>query len=170
MPARRAFDWDLLRQLVTDDPGLSDYQLAQALTEDNRKRGMPPASKSTVRTVLDRKREEWGIALRTNKLAEVLPPEGSLDPASNGATQMAYLRDLANAKAGIEPSTQPMAEVRSAALGWAQRLRQGRQVVDLTSAGVPITREATASELNSRGELISLMAWRVPGWRDANSL
>jgi hypothetical protein len=172
MPGRRAFDWDLLRKLVTNGPTLSDYELAQKLTEDNEanNRDLPPVNKSTVRTVLERNRETWAVPLRNPSWDEVRPPAGTLAPEHDMDTPIRYLRDLAAEKAGVVPSVPQAAELRSSALGWAQRMRQGRTVVDLDTKGTPVVREARAEELNSKGELISLMAWRVPGWRDAKPL
>lgn len=172
--AQRAFDYDLLRKLITGDPSLTDQQLADALTADNRRRdpNAPEVQKNTVRSVLAKHRKVWAVPLRHPAYEEIRPPEGAMKAGPEGgmSTPYRYVRDLCAAKAGVEPHSPQMIELRSQSTAWLERMRLERKVLDLTGEGAVIERPARAEELNSRGEVISVMAWLIPGWRDLVSL
>jgi hypothetical protein len=175
MPAPPAFDYDLLRDLYLQhaDDGWSTGQYQAALTEAIR--ATDPAAEmplaTTIRSVISRHRVEWDQAAhrdthqRTARYIEIAPPEGALASAYKMDTPIRYLREVAADARGSVPTTQPGIRTRTTALNWAARMRAERQLVDLTPDGRPYTRPAKPHELNGLGELISLAAWLIPGWR-----
>jgi hypothetical protein len=175
--AQRAFDHELLRQLVQDNPGWTNYRLAQELTKDNEARGLGAVSEETVRRNLSRFGEDWGIRQRADTRDALHPPGVVLAPGTSGrmSLPLRYLRELRRENAGDRPDPGNPGDAgavraRRQAVAWAAKQRAGRIVVDLTLDGEVITRPARAEEINGKGELISLMAWQVPGWRGKNVL
>ena len=172
MAPPRAFNYDLLRGLVLGHPNWSTFRYAAALTADNRRRD-PHARQvqpATVDSVISRLKAIWeeeeGRRLpRRVPVYDIAPPAGALNSRNKNDTAMKYLRELAQEASGNVPDTVSEVRVRASALNWEKRMRRDRMVVDLTAAGVPITRPARTEEVNSLGGLVSLMAWKIPGWR-----
>jgi hypothetical protein len=177
MPAQRAFDHDLLRRLVTENPELSDYDLKKILDADNVRHGRTEVNIDTIRSLLSKRRKDWGIPVRRPTYDEIRPPRWAAfkqDGTGSESTPYRYLRDQAAVARGThrrpEGVSVKMAELRRQSTDWLAWMRRERLVVDLTREGEVIERPAVAGELTPDGGLVSVMAWRVPGWRGAKDI
>jgi len=176
MPPARAFDHNLLKQLFIDHPDWSTYQFQRELTADNRRKDPSAADVKavTVDATISRNRSAWeeeaGKALpkRLEFYDEIAPPPGTLASEHKMHTAMRYLRHVAREARGEQPDAETERLTRRQALAWAARMHNEKTIVDLTPEGEPFTRFARPDELNGHGELISLMAWKVPGWRQTS--
>lgn len=175
MPPARAFDHDLLKQLFMEHPVWPSFRFAEALTADNRRKdpASPVVKVATVDSAISRLRQTWedeeGVTLskRVQVYEEIAPPPGALASEHKLHTLMRYLRHVARDARGEQPEAESEQRTRSQALKWADRSRNRRVLVDLTPDGEPFERAARPDELDSQGNLISLAAWKIPGWRQA---
>lgn len=173
MPPARAFDHDLLKRLFIEHPTWPSFRFAEALTADNRRKN--PAAGfvkvATVDSAISRLRPVWedeeGVTLGKRNLVyeEIAPPPDTLSADCKLYTQMRYLRHVAAEARGIYPDAESERLTRRQALRWAERCHERRILVDLTPDGEPFERLARPDELDSNGSLISLAAWKIPGWR-----
>ena len=171
VPPRRAFDHDLLRRFMQANPQATDYELARALTEDNRRSdpAAPEVNPASVRNVLRNKRAVWGVPPRQPH-HEGRVPRGMLNPAHSMDQPMRYWRDLQSRDEGHVPETMTAVKLRGCSTVWEARMREERMVLDVDAGGVPIVREARTEELGPDGYPLSLAAWLIPGWRGKNVL
>lgn len=167
----RACDYDLLKQLVVDHPDWSYPEYKRVLDADNAEHGRKPIGINRISDIISRSREEWEaesgrrIPVRIVTRHVSSPPEGTVHPDHKNDSVLRYLRELDARDLGIEPTGDTSVILREQAIRWARRMREDLTIVDLTSGGAPITRDARTEEVNGKGELIALAAWLVPGWR-----
>jgi len=172
MAPPRAFDYDLLKELVLANPDWSSHRYALKLTAANRRKdpGAPAVLVSTVDSVLSRYRQIWEAEEDTQiprrvQYRAIAPPPGALSGRHKMDTPMVYLREADREAHGDNPDTEASIRLRRSALKWADGMRRDKMVVDLTATGVPVVRLARDEEIDSRGQVISLAAWMIPGWR-----
>ena len=173
MSPPRAFDHELLERLMEQNPGWSWHQLTQQLAADNKEHDLPAPSVDAVSRVGRRIKAANGRS--GGPEVNIAPPPGTLNPDNTNDTIMRYLREMKREAEGhrFDPDKAGDAgglKTRKAALGWGARMRSERMVADLTADGVPIERAARPEEIDSKGDLVSVMAWMVPGWRGYNPL
>jgi hypothetical protein len=163
----------LLKRLFIENPAWPSFRFAEELTADNRRKNpaAPVVKVATVDSAISRLRQTWedeeGVHLdkRVQMYEEIAPPPGTLDSAHKSHTLMRYLRHVAREARGEQPEAESEQATRRQALRWAERSRRRKVLVDLTPDGEPIERAARPDELDSQGNLISLAAWKIPGWR-----
>ncbi|SRR6266704_3023984 len=165
MPASRTFSYDYLKQLVQEHPDWSHQEYASAVTAEARTRlgdpGHPRIKPNAIAAALSRYRDTWleeGAKVPPRKGLGRMIPWAGIPEGYRMDTKLRRLRTLAQIDAGVrvEPRTARLAEQ------FARSLREGRQVVDLTSGGRPVVRPARPDEVDGTGELLSLYA-RHPG-------
>lgn len=173
MAGPRAFDHEVLKQLVFDHPDWSDPEYASALTAHNREADpkAPEVKVSTVSSTLSRKREVWQaqagrvIPSRLVPLSDFMPPLGTIHPEHRNDTDIRYLREFAKQARGLRPREDWQVQFRNQALNRIEGMLAAGQLLDLDPHGVPITRYATAGERNQDGSSKAIAAWLLPGWR-----
>lgn len=170
MAPPRTFSYERLKRLIRDHPHWTYPQYADVLTEDNRRSepGSPRVNPDSVRRVANVYRAEWeeeGVKYpsRGTVNTDLLPPTGSVAPSQRMTTPLRYLREISKQRRGEEPYTPTEAAMRRQALRWEARLRENREIVDVTSNGIVEVRPARADELDDQGQLIELAAWAIPG-------
>lgn len=170
MAPPRTFDYELLKKLVREHPEMPYDGYADVLTKDARKADprAPRVLPGSVRRVISLYRDQWQeegvpIPLRGVVHADLMPPTGSLAPSQRMATPVRYLREVSKARRGESPVTEHEAVSRRQALRWAARLQENREIVDISENGYVLVRPARADELDSKGNLIELAAWAIPG-------
>jgi hypothetical protein len=170
MAPPRTFDYDKLEQLIISHPDWPYALLADELTEDNRKQdpASPRIKPDSVRRVVSQYRSEWedrGTRMpERGVMHELSPPTGTVPASHRMATELRYLREVSAEQNSEAPVGDSGRARRRQALRWAERLRENREIVDLTSQGIPVVRPAGAAELDKNGNLIELAAWALPGW------
>jgi hypothetical protein len=172
MAPPRTFDYDLLKRLVREHPEWPYADYASLLTEDVRRDDphAPRVKPDSVRRVVSQYRDEWEdegvrVPARGVIMADLLPPLGSVAPSQRMATPLRYLREISKQRRGEAPVTDSEAIQRRQALAWEARMRDNREIVDLTSHGIVEVRPAGADELDAEGQLRELAAWALPGWQ-----
>lgn len=168
MAPPRTFDYDLLKELVKQHPGWSYHQYAQTLTQDMRNKTgdphYPMVMPNSVAAAISRHRDRWreeGLTITDQRVPvykELIPERWRVTPADRMATELRHLRTLARLRRG-EGATGK--EARQA-LQFERRLRDRREVVDVTPRGRVVIRPATAWELDSTGNLIEVVAQVEP--------
>jgi hypothetical protein len=172
MAPPRTFDYELLKKLLKDHPEFGYAEYADALTKDARKtdryasRILPGAVRRVVCQYRDTWMEEDGIQVPQRGVVyrNLLPPTGSVAPTQRMATPLRYLREIAKQRAGEAPVSENERIIRAAALRWEGRLRENREIADITELGIVEVRPARADELDGKGNLLELAAWALPGW------
>lgn len=162
MTRPRAFDHELLRQLVTEHPHWSDERYAEVLG----------TNANTVSSVIHRKRDTWRrqgapVPDRLVTYQDFMPPAGAVAVEHKNDTIMRYLRELGKEARGDRPATGEVSKyrLRLSAVNWRDRLLSAGQIADLDTHGVPIERYATRQERNDDGTPKAVAAWLLPGWR-----
>lgn len=170
MAPPRTFSYERLKRLIADHPHWTYPQYADVLTEDNRRTdpGSPRVIPASVGRVVSQYRSEWeeeGVDFpsRGTVNTDLLPPTGSIAPSQRMTTPLRYLREISQQRRGEEPYTPTGAERRRQALRWEARLRENREIVDVTANGIIEVRPAGADELDDNGNLLELAAWAIPG-------
>lgn len=176
MARPRAFDHELLRQLVTQHPEWTDDRYAQILTEHNQ-RDDPRAGAvnvNSVSAVIHRKKDAWRrhgseIPSRYVTYGDFMPPGGTVAAVHKNATELRYLRELAKDARGEHPDPNEVSKVklRLSALNWRDGiLAEGKLILDLDANGKPIYRIPSKHERDNEGRPLALAAWMLPGWRE----
>jgi hypothetical protein len=171
MAPPRTFSYDLLKRLVREHPEWPYADYADVLTADVRKtnprakRILPQSVRRVVSQYGDRWREE-GVSIPSRGIvhADLMPPLGSVAPSERMSTPLRYLREISQERRGEAPFTDHARQARRQALRWEARLRERREITDLTDRGRVIVRPARADELGRDGQLLELAAWALPGW------
>lgn len=171
MAPPRTFDYDLLKRLVRDHPGWPHDRYADVLTKDVR-RSNPSAPRvlpHSISRVISLYRDKWqeeGVTLtqRGVVFGRLVPPLGAVAPSQRMATPLRYLREIAKQRQGLKPVTDNERVLRRQALRWEERMRENREIADISPNGIVVTRPAGAGELDDEGELIELAAWALPGY------
>lgn len=177
MAPPRTFDYDLLKRLIREHPEWPYNNYADVLTEDARKRD-PYASRilpDSVRRVVSQYRDQWEdegatIPLRGVIHTGLLPPLGMVAATQRMATPLRYLREISKERRGEAPVSDSERHVRRQAIRFEARLRENREIVDVTAAGVVEVRPAREGELHPDGSLIELSAWAIPGYQPRHRL
>lgn len=168
----RAFDYELLKQLVFDHPDWSDRDFARELTLRQRQDN-PKAAEvkvGTVSSTLSRQRDTWEknagreIPSRLVPLADFMPPHNTIHAEHRNDTDIRYLREVAKHARGDRPAEDWKVQFRNQALNWMDGLKASGQLLDLDPKGVPFRRFATAGERNEDGSSKAVAAWLLPGW------
>jgi hypothetical protein len=169
MAPPRTFDYDLLKRLVRDHPEQSYARYAEILTDDARQQDpyAPPVLPDSIRRVVSQYRDRWedeGVKVPDRKLgADIRVPLAGVSENYWMATPVRYLREIWNERNGRPALSDGTAKIRRAALRWEGRLRETREIVDITSLGEVIVRPAVPDELDEDGNLAEISAWAVPG-------
>jgi hypothetical protein len=169
MPPPRAFDYDLLVQLLKEHPDWPLQDIADALTADNRKAdpGARPVNVATVRARMHRLRFEGEeIPLHSKRFADFMPPPGLVHRDHVMAQPLRYLREISKERRGDRPVGPDESKLRGMALSWEHNLLLMGFIADLDANGVPFTRPAEPAELDEDGKPAALAAWLLPGWRE----
>jgi hypothetical protein len=172
---------ELIRLLTTLPAGWSYSQLAWLLTEHNTAVGRPAlVSTPSVRTRAHRLRARdafkgmtvhWPNDVRKGTLVSVLVANSRasrVHPDHLMDTDLLRLRQLDRIRNGRPVSSNGTAKYNTGeaetarAVAFEQRLRRERQVIALTSGGVPFRRPAFAWELDENHELIDIIASPQP--------
>jgi hypothetical protein len=171
MAPPRTFDYDLLKRVLAEHPDWQYAQYADVLTKDVRTRDpqAPRVLPESVRRVVWQYRTKWeedGVrfAQRGVVHADLLPPTGMVAPNQRMTTPLRYLREVSKQRRGENPVTDAESVIRRQALRWEVRLKENREIVDITEHGFVEVRPARADELDEQGNLLDLAAWAVPGW------
>jgi hypothetical protein len=152
MAPPRTFDYELLKRLLREHPDWSMYQYAKALSEDNWTRDprAPAVSHNAVATAISKNRWPWGYEgvpvndRRVPVYDELIPREWKPAEGKRMHVHLRKLRTLARLRRGQEAGTDPKGERQ--ALQFEKKLKDTRQVVDMSSRGVPYLRGAEAWE------------------------
>lgn len=170
MAPPRTFSYERLKRLIRDHPTWTYPQYADVLTEDNRRTdpGSPRVIPASVGRVVSQYRSQWeeegvNFPLRGTVNADLLPPTGSLTEKERMSTPIRYLREVSKQRRGEEPYTSWEATQRRQALRWEARLRENREIVDLSENGRVVVRPAGPDELDDKGQLLELATWAIPG-------
>lgn len=163
MATPRAFDHDLLKQLLRDNPQATNSELAAVLTEDNHRHGRGVVTSHLVAAAISRNKARWaaeGISrpdiTRRGLIERLTANTGRTIPDRfQRETCLRRLRQVDRLQQGLP--VRPEREIR-----YAQRfeedLRSGCKVVDLDPEGRPFVRQAAPWELNADGQLVDLVA------------
>lgn len=170
MAPPRTFDYERLKKLIREHPDWTYPRYADELTATARAAdpGAPRVLPYSVRRVVSQYRDTWQdeglkVPLRGTVNTDLLPPTGSIAPSQRMTTPLRYLREISQQRRGEEPYTPTGAERRRQALRWEARLRENREIVDITANGIIEVRPAGADELDDQGNLLELAAWAIPG-------
>jgi len=170
MPPPRTFDYELLKRLVREHPEWPYANYADLLTRDARKADphAPAVKPGAISRVISQYRDTWeeeGVRVPARGVVhtDLLPPTGSVAPSERMSTPLRYLREISAHRRGGEPATDHQRTQRNQALRWEARLRENREIVDITANGLVEVRPARADELDEDGKLIELAAWAIPG-------
>jgi hypothetical protein len=172
MAPPRTFDYDLLKRLIREHPEWGYAQYADVLTKDVRQKDprAPQVLPDAARRVVSQYRDQWedrGMKIPSRGVvhADLLPPLGSVAPNQRMSTQLRYLREISKERRGEAPVTDYESTVRHSALRWEARMKENREIVDVTDQGIVIVRPAEPGELDERGNLAEVAAWAIPGWQ-----
>lgn len=170
MPPPRTFDYELLRRLIKEHPEWPYADYAELLTQDARKTDphAPKVKPGAISRVISQYRDTWAeegtrVPPRGVVHTDLLPPTGSVPPGQRMSTPLRYLREISAHRRGEPPVTDHQRTQRNQALRWEARLRENREIVDLTPNGIVEVRPARADELDNQGKLLELAAWAIPG-------
>jgi hypothetical protein len=170
MAPPRTFDYDTLKGLIRSCPEWSYARYADVLTAEARETDphAPRIKPDAIRRVVSQYRDEWieqGLRIPSRGLVygELLPPLTAVATNNWMATPLRYLREIAKDRRGEAPVTDNEAIIRGQALRWEGRLRENRQIADLTSDGQVIIRPAKEDELDEDGQILEIAAWVLPG-------
>ena len=168
MAPRRTFDYDLLKELVKQHPDWSYHQYAQTLTRDMRNKtgdpGYPVVLSNAVAAVISRYKDRWaeqGLIITDQRVPvykELIPERWRITPDDRMATELRHLRTLARLRRGEGASGKDARQ----ALQFERRLRDNREVVDVTPRGRVVVRPAMPWELDSTGNLVEIVAQVEP--------
>jgi hypothetical protein len=176
MAPQWTFDPELLKQLIVEHPDWSNPQIAEVLTADNAKHGRPAVDPARVASAKNRLKARWaaeGVKVRSlvhrSELVSALTRNTGITIPDERMKQdhvyIRYLRVLDRLREGLPVKPPEMAD---RARRFERALRQDKRVVDLREDGEPFLRAAAPWELDSRNELISLVAsYRPPEARHA---
>ena len=177
MAPPRTFDYDLLKRLIREHPEWGYARYADVLTEEARKDDprCPRVLPDSTRRVVSQYRDQWAdegmqIPSRGVILADLLPPLATVAPSQRMATELRYLREISKERRGEHPVTDNESTMRHRAIRWEARMRENREIVDVTELGIVEVRPARAHELNEDGSLTEIAAWAVPGWKHRHRL
>ena len=169
MAPPRTYDLELLKRLVRNHPDWSYHEYARVLTDDMRARTgdprYPVILPNTVAAAISRYRDRWredGIRVDDNRMPvyrELIPARWRVSPAHKMDTPLKHLRTIARLRRGLGASQMDARQ----ALAFERRLRERREVVDVTPNGRPVIRPAAHWELDGKGELIEIVAQPAPG-------
>jgi len=172
MAPPRTFDYDLLKQLIRQHPEWGYAQYADVLTAEARKDDprAPRVLPDSTRRVVSQYRDQWEeegmkIPVRGVILDDLLPPLATVAPNQRMATELRYLREISKERCGEAAVTDNEAVMRHRAIRWEARMRENREIADVTELGSVIVRPARADELNEDGSLREVAAWALPGWK-----
>lgn len=168
MATERTFDYDYLRDLLRQHPDWPLNKLANHVTEHERQVQkdphygpiLPPA----IASAKSRYRDAWaaeGVSMPLLRRASTArnQPWTNIPKEYWNDVRIEYLRTLtriARGETGISPAHQQGAE------SYARRLRDNREVIDLSVQGKPYTRAARPDELDQEGNLVTYHS-RFPG-------
>lgn len=169
MAPPRTFDYDVLNQLIREHPDWSNLELAQVMTDYERKvrhdPKYPDILENSVSKVVSRYRQRWRSEdkpVRERPYGRIIPWPG-IPGEYSMRTELRHLRVLARIEAG-QAKRVPPRELRQAR-AFAARLRRTRQVVDITDDGEPYVRPARRDEL-AHGKIRKLTADVRQDWLD----
>lgn len=180
MPARRLLDYDLLKQVFFEHPDWTSEQMARVLGDAARKSDPTAAdpNPTAVKVAILRNKDSWARAAglvapqRTPRgngvpvgMGGFLPPPGSVAKGHTKDTPLRHMRILANRAAGTESLAMDAGDKQAEALSWQGALKTRREILDLTSDGIPVVRRCVAAELDDDGNPRATAAWQLPGWR-----
>lgn len=170
MAPPRTFDYELLKRIIREHPEWPYATIAEVLTEDVRKDDphapavMPDAVRRVVSQYRDRWRLEDGLTVPDRRLGtDIRVPLSRVAENYWMATPTRYLREVWADRQGQPAVTGSGQDRRRAALRWEGKLRETRQIVDITSLGEVVIRPAAEHELDDQGDLIEITAWAIPG-------
>lgn len=168
MAPRRTFDYDLLKELIKQHPDWSYHQYGQVLTRDMRNRTgdphYPAVMPNAVAAAISRYKDRWaqdGLFITDQRVPvykELIPERWRVTETDRMATELRHLRTIARLRRGDGATGK---EARQA-LQFERRLRDRREVVDVTPRGRVVVRPAMPWELDSTGNLIEIVAQVEP--------
>jgi hypothetical protein len=172
MAPPRTFDYDSVKRMLREHPDWPYAKMADVLTEEVRRDDphAPRVLPDSIRRVVSQYRAQWedeGVVIPSRGVvhAGLLPPTGMVAPSERMSTSLRYLREISKQRRGEAPVTDHERIIRRQAIKWEARLRENREVVDVTENGLVEVRPARAHELDEDGRLIELAAWAIPGYQ-----
>jgi hypothetical protein len=177
MAPPRTWDYDLLKRLIREHPEWTYSQYADVLTDDVRTRDpfAPRVLPDSARRVVSQYRSQWedeGVVFPDRGVvhAGLLPPLGMVAATQRMATPLRYLREISKERRGEAPASDTERYVRKQAIRFEARLKENREIVDVTPNGFVEVRPAREHELDECGNLVELSAWAVPGYEPRHRL
>jgi hypothetical protein len=174
----RSFDYDVLNQVMRDNPELKSRQLADIMTNYERchcKQGThwlqdrqcgspdyPRIQANGISRVVSQLRNTWeeeGRPVRDRPFGRLIPWSG-IPQEYVMDTSLRHLKTLALLAKG--QTVTPQRERQ--ALAFRARLEDEKIVIDITDEGRPYERPANPDELDKSGGLKKLTADVRPGW------
>lgn len=166
MAPPRTFNLDLLKQLITEHPDWTNPRYAEALTADNRANGgRTVVTAHLVSATVTRMRQAWeaeGILVprkrrRSQLVATLVANTGvEIPDLLQDQIQLRRLRQLDRLADGLPVGGHEGEAERARA--FEAKLRAERHVIDLYPDGTCFEREAAPHEIDTRNQLVSIVA------------
>lgn len=167
MAPQRTFDLDTLKRLLSEHPGWTSSELADALTQDNWANGRDVVvSSHNVTATISRLRLRPPVRRKSDLVATLVKNTGTVIPnALQDQRELRRLRQLDRVRDGLPVGGDDGEADR--ALAFEAKLIEQRHVIDLYPDGTVFERAAAPWELDADGNLIDIITGYRPPVYDA---